>query len=237
MKFESLLSFGTNSRVFLQLCLICLFGPIVQRLNSITSICFYSVLLLQYGPIVHIDLKIPPRPPGYAFVEVSLTYFGYPFFVVWRSSFFFFSFSFKSSFLITVWRGSWCWRCDSRARWLWFWWASPTGWFHCCGTYFWSQLIDLVKLTCEFQSLRLSLRMVGVGTLHLQTIIAVVVVGVPVVECPGAQNTEVDKSFHMWISECNISVMISKFRQILSHFVSSSSYDNWPASFCFVARS
>lgn len=27
---------------------------------------------LQYGPIAHIDLKIPPRPPGYAFVEVSL---------------------------------------------------------------------------------------------------------------------------------------------------------------------
>lgn len=25
---------------------------------------------LQYGPIVDIDLKIPPRPPGYAFVEV-----------------------------------------------------------------------------------------------------------------------------------------------------------------------
>lgn len=24
----------------------------------------------QYGPIVDIDLKIPPRPPGYAFVEV-----------------------------------------------------------------------------------------------------------------------------------------------------------------------
>ncbi|KAE9444712.1 hypothetical protein C3L33_23390, partial [Rhododendron williamsianum] len=23
----------------------------------------------QYGPIAHIDLKIPPRPPGYAFVE------------------------------------------------------------------------------------------------------------------------------------------------------------------------
>lgn len=163
--------------------------------------------------------------------------FWVPFLCCLEVFFFFFSFSFKSSFLITVWRGSWCWRCDSRARWLWFWWASPTGWFHCCGTYFWSQLIDLVKLTCEFQSLRLSLRMVGVGTLHLQTIIAVVVVGVPVVECPGAQNTEVDKSFHMWISECNISVMISKFRQILSHFVSSSSYDNWPASFCFVARS
>lgn len=26
---------------------------------------------LQYGPIVEIDLKVPPRPPGYAFVEVS----------------------------------------------------------------------------------------------------------------------------------------------------------------------
>lgn len=27
---------------------------------------------MQYGPIAHIDLKIPPRPPGYAFLEVSL---------------------------------------------------------------------------------------------------------------------------------------------------------------------
>jgi len=26
---------------------------------------------LQYGHITHIDLKVPPRPPGYAFVEVS----------------------------------------------------------------------------------------------------------------------------------------------------------------------
>lgn len=25
---------------------------------------------LQYGRIAHIDLKVPPRPPGYAFVEV-----------------------------------------------------------------------------------------------------------------------------------------------------------------------
>lgn len=30
------------------------------------------MFLLQYGPIAHIDLKIPPRPPGYAFVEVSV---------------------------------------------------------------------------------------------------------------------------------------------------------------------
>ncbi|KAB5527436.1 hypothetical protein DKX38_021283 [Salix brachista] len=28
-------------------------------------------LFYKYGPIAHIDLKIPPRPPGYAFVEVS----------------------------------------------------------------------------------------------------------------------------------------------------------------------
>lgn len=31
------------------------------------------MFFLQYGPIVEIDLKIPPRPPGYAFVEVSAT--------------------------------------------------------------------------------------------------------------------------------------------------------------------
>lgn len=27
---------------------------------------------MQYGPIAHIDLKIPPRPPGFAFVEVRV---------------------------------------------------------------------------------------------------------------------------------------------------------------------
>jgi arginine/serine-rich splicing factor 1/9 len=27
-------------------------------------------LFSKYGPVVQIDLKIPPRPPGYAFVEV-----------------------------------------------------------------------------------------------------------------------------------------------------------------------
>ena len=26
-------------------------------------------LFVKYGPIVQIDLKVPPRPPGYAFVE------------------------------------------------------------------------------------------------------------------------------------------------------------------------
>jgi hypothetical protein len=31
----------------------------------------FHLLLLQYGRIVEIDLKIPPRPPGFAFVEVS----------------------------------------------------------------------------------------------------------------------------------------------------------------------
>ncbi|KAK9139341.1 hypothetical protein Scep_009022 [Stephania cephalantha] len=31
------------------------------------------VLKLQYGPIIDIDLKIPPRPPGYAFVEFEDT--------------------------------------------------------------------------------------------------------------------------------------------------------------------
>lgn len=29
------------------------------------------VNFLQYGHIVEIELKVPPRPPGYAFVEVS----------------------------------------------------------------------------------------------------------------------------------------------------------------------
>lgn len=32
----------------------------------------YLCCQMQYGPIVDIDLKLPPRPPGYAFVEVRL---------------------------------------------------------------------------------------------------------------------------------------------------------------------
>ncbi|XP_024032483.1 serine/arginine-rich splicing factor SR30-like, partial [Morus notabilis] len=28
-----------------------------------------KIFIMQYGPIVDIDLKVPPRPPGYAFVE------------------------------------------------------------------------------------------------------------------------------------------------------------------------
>lgn len=28
---------------------------------------------MQYGRIAHVDLKVPPRPPGYAFVEVCLS--------------------------------------------------------------------------------------------------------------------------------------------------------------------
>lgn len=32
---------------------------------------YFLIVFLQYGPIAQIDLKIPPRPPGYAFVEVS----------------------------------------------------------------------------------------------------------------------------------------------------------------------
>ena len=46
-----------------------------EAYTSIFFFCSFSLitifLSLQYGPIAHIDLKIPPRPPGYAFVEVS----------------------------------------------------------------------------------------------------------------------------------------------------------------------
>jgi hypothetical protein len=34
-------------------------------------------ILLQYGRILDIDLKIPPRPPGYAFVEVRIFSYSY----------------------------------------------------------------------------------------------------------------------------------------------------------------
>lgn len=36
--------------------------------------CLCHNLTLQYGRIAHIDLKIPPRPPGYAFVEVRFCF-------------------------------------------------------------------------------------------------------------------------------------------------------------------
>lgn len=33
-------------------------------------------MIVQYGRILDIDLKIPPRPPGYAFVEVRISGYG-----------------------------------------------------------------------------------------------------------------------------------------------------------------
>ncbi|XWS52286.1 hypothetical protein CRYUN_Cryun11dG0055100 [Craigia yunnanensis] len=39
--------------------------------NLLGDVCEREVedLFYKYGPITHIDLKVPPRPPGYAFVE------------------------------------------------------------------------------------------------------------------------------------------------------------------------
>jgi arginine/serine-rich splicing factor 1/9 len=55
---------------------------------------------LQYGRIAHIDLKVPPRPPGYAFVEVveliKLLPFSFSFFL----SFFFPLVSMFFSFIV-----------------------------------------------------------------------------------------------------------------------------------------
>jgi hypothetical protein len=48
---------------------------------------------MQYGRIVDIDLKIPPRPPGYAFVEVS-------FFLLWSYKYFTAIWSLYSEFMI-----------------------------------------------------------------------------------------------------------------------------------------
>lgn len=36
-------------------------------------------MIMQYGRILDIDLKIPPRPPGYAFVEVRISGYGLSF--------------------------------------------------------------------------------------------------------------------------------------------------------------
>ena len=43
---------------------------VILWLIRMADLCY-----LQYGRIAHIDLKVPPRPPGYAFVEVSLELF------------------------------------------------------------------------------------------------------------------------------------------------------------------
>lgn len=40
--------------------------------HSLIHVLISNWYNLQYGPIVEIDLKIPPRPPGYAFVEVNI---------------------------------------------------------------------------------------------------------------------------------------------------------------------
>ena len=58
-----------------------LFYKVLSNIFSVSLFEFIRIYLhvllsnsvessLQYGPIVDIDLKIPPRPPGYAFVEV-----------------------------------------------------------------------------------------------------------------------------------------------------------------------
>ena len=39
--------------------------------TSYTDCLMKSNMSLQYGPIVDIDMKQPPRPPGYCFVEVK----------------------------------------------------------------------------------------------------------------------------------------------------------------------
>ncbi|KAG2243403.1 hypothetical protein Bca52824_094749, partial [Brassica carinata] len=46
------------------------------RVELFTSVTYPAIsarevedLFSKYGPVVQIDLKIPPRPPGYAFVE------------------------------------------------------------------------------------------------------------------------------------------------------------------------
>lgn len=41
--------------------------------SRVFGVRFSAAAVLQYGRIVDVDLKVPPRPPGYAFVEVSDT--------------------------------------------------------------------------------------------------------------------------------------------------------------------
>lgn len=42
------------------------------NLDNMHAFFSHKFILMQYGRILDIDLKIPPRPPGYAFVEVSV---------------------------------------------------------------------------------------------------------------------------------------------------------------------
>lgn len=38
------------------------------NLDNMHAFFSHKFILMQYGRILDIDLKIPPRPPGYAFV-------------------------------------------------------------------------------------------------------------------------------------------------------------------------
>lgn len=56
-------------------------------------------MIVQYGRILDIDLKIPPRPPGYAFVEVRI------FSMVWysiRTVFFYGACSYLNIYIATA---------------------------------------------------------------------------------------------------------------------------------------
>lgn len=45
-------------------------GNVLQELSLVWRLNPCFIFLLQYGRIVDIDLKLPPRPPGYCFIEV-----------------------------------------------------------------------------------------------------------------------------------------------------------------------
>ncbi|XP_022757986.1 serine/arginine-rich-splicing factor SR34-like isoform X2 [Durio zibethinus] len=63
--------FEATSNCFLVLCLTLTLpdtGPLFLSFKTLENFLKISVSA-KYGPIAHIDLKNPPRPPGYAFVE------------------------------------------------------------------------------------------------------------------------------------------------------------------------
>lgn len=45
---------------------------LLNRYDNALAFFFLQCMIVQYGRILDIDLKIPPRPPGYAFVEVRI---------------------------------------------------------------------------------------------------------------------------------------------------------------------
>lgn len=161
---------------------------------------------MQYGPIVDIDLKLPPRPPGYAFVEVRLNCTDFLYLEVCMdvqlavliyllmSAHFIHLFSSLKLSNLSVWKPSGCGRCSLLSGWIWLWWLSFTSEWHLSHFPFTCYSYEFAFIfVCSFAASvfshflhffvcleRLNLRMAD-GDIHHQLIAIAVIVGAAVV--------------------------------------------------------